>query len=128
MNYAFANCYSLASINIPNASKIGSCAFSSCTGLVWASFPKCSSFYSSAFYGCAKLESLYLFCYSIPNLAINAFYATPLSSSKYLGHFGSIYVRESLYSSYITATNWRYYSSRIVSMTDEEIAALDAAQ
>jgi len=51
---------------------------------------------------------------------INAFVDTPISTrtDSTGGVQGSIFVPESLYSSYIAATNWATYSARFVSMTD----------
>lgn len=50
----------------------------------------------------------------IPSIGTNIFAYTPMSSSSYLGYFGSIYVPASLLASYKTATYWSQYSSRMV--------------
>ena len=57
---------------------------------------------------------------------INAFTSTPISNytTSTGGVYGSIYVPESLYSSYIASTNWVTYSDRFVSLTSTEIASL----
>ena len=49
-------------------------------------------------------------------LNTNAFNATPISTytASTGGVYGSIYVPESLYDSYIVSTNWITYSSRFV--------------
>lgn len=74
-----------------------------------------------AFVGCRSLMSLYLLGSVVTLAATAAFQSTPLSLSTYTGSFGSIFVPESLYSSYLTRTYWSAYSSRFVSMTDTEI-------
>ena len=45
----------------------------------------------------------------------SAFYSTPIGGySAEAGTYGSIYVPSSLVASYKAATNWTYFSSRIV--------------
>lgn len=141
---AFAGCKSLFSVLFPVCTSIGAYAFQSCNpNLRSASFPACTNIsswafafcsslntlrfgysgsastaniYQSAFTGCQKLVSLYLLADAVYNLQnINAFSSTPMSSS------GIIYVKESLYDTYISATNWVTYSARIVSLTDTEV-------
>lgn len=51
---------------------------------------------------------------SVVSIGTTIFYNTPMSSSTYLGYFGSIYVPSSLLNSYKTATNWTFYSNRMV--------------
>ena len=53
---------------------------------------------------------------------------TPMYYSTYTGSFGSIFVKSSMRDAFVAATNWSTYASRIVGLTDEEIAALDAAE
>ena len=116
---AFWSCSSLSYISIPNCSYISGFAFQYCSNLSYISLPNCSYIGNNAFYSCTKLESIYVLSTSIPILYnINAFISTPLSQSSYLGYFGSIYVLSSLVDSFKTATNWSYYSSRIVAYTN----------
>ncbi len=145
----FMNNGDLTSVSIPNATTIGSHAFSSCASLPLVSFTKAQTIGISAFFGCTSLStaifsyesatggmlngsafskccnllSLYLFggFYQLSN--VNAFTSTPISNytTSTGGVYGSIFVPESLYSSYISATNWTTYSDRIVSLTDAQI-------
>ena len=149
-SYAFYNCYSLASISFPICENIGHSAFVNCSSLTEANFPECTYISSSAFLGCKSLtvisfpkcasiighafsscyalESVYFLGSSVPFLSVTyAFSSTPLILSSYLGHFGSIFVRQSLLESFLSAANWNSFSLRFVGLTDEEIAALDAS-
>lgn len=56
--YAFVNCTSLKTVNLPSCSHIGAQAFQSCTSLTTASFETCISIASSAFQGCKNLTSI----------------------------------------------------------------------
>ena len=112
---AFGNCSSLATISFPNATNIGSSAFTLCSSLSVASFPKATVIGSRAFYSCVSLSAVYLTGSSLVSLQNStAFLQTPISSSSYLGYFGSIYVPNSLLANYKTATNWSLYSDRFV--------------
>ena len=114
--YAFSNCNSLTTAGFPKATSIGNGALYSCRNLTTASFPKATSIGSYAFAYCYNLKSLYLTGSSICKLsASNAFSSTPIGGySSYAGVYGSIYVPASLLTSYKTATNWTYFSSRFV--------------
>ena len=52
LNFAFDNCYSLASINLPNVTKIGSSSFSSCSALETLNLPNVTTIASSSFSRC----------------------------------------------------------------------------
>ena len=122
---AFQDCRSLTAVSFPACTHIGSYVFYNCSSLTAASFPACVSVGASTFRGCYHLESAYFFGTSVPTLGANAFTSTPIGGySASLGRYGSVFVRESLYSAFITATNWSSIASRIVSMTDAEIEAL----
>lgn len=135
---AFANCSKVTSISIPNCTTIEDYAFNSCTELTsitvlndsltlcefcycsslsYVAAPNCTYIANSVFYSCPALGILdFTGVQSIPQLtSTNAFVITPISGSSYLGRFGSIYVPASLYSDWITTTNWTVYSSRITS-------------
>lgn len=149
---AFASCTNLSHVNLPNVVNAGGGpaaggAFTSCESLKTASMPKidaartnlfasCPSFESfvlqigsyiatGAFYNTA-LMSLYLLSTSIvtlSNTATRCFGSSPIMIP--IGEtYGSIFVPASLYSSYLTRANWSDISARIVSMTDEQFAAL----
>ena len=115
-NYAFYNCTSLATASFPVCTTISSNAFANCNALATANFPECTSIGSYAFEFCFNLKSLYLTGSSICTLsASNAFTSTPIGGySTSAGTYGSIYVPASLLTSYKTATNWTYFSSRFV--------------
>lgn len=127
----FAGCRMLPSVHFPVCSYITANTFSTCSALSMAVFGEnangtASYIASSAFRNCRSLLSLYLLDTKMFTLSSrNAFYSTPISNyTTYTGGvYGSIFVRESLYASYIAATNWAYFSSRFVSMTDSEITA-----
>lgn len=111
---AFYNCNSLNNVNFSTCEYIGSSAFTSCKNITIISFPKCISIGAYAFYNCNKLVSAYFMGSSIPSVGTTIFGNTPMSSTAYLGYYGSIYVPASLLASYKTATNWVTYSNRMV--------------
>lgn len=86
--------------------KIGDCAFKLCSKIHTFSFPNISQIGNYAFERCSILRSLYLMGDTVCNLiASNAFTSVPRAQI-------TIYVPSSLISSYKTATNWTYFSSR----------------
>ena len=106
---AFYYCNNLTTISFPQCTSIDKYAFYSCQALPIASFPQCTSIGSWAFCYCKKLSSIYLLASQVCSLAAsNAFNNTSIKSNT-----GSIFVPASLVSSYKTATNWTYFSSRI---------------
>ena len=141
---AFYGCFKLTSVNFPKVTQIGAAAFNLCTSLTSATFPKVSSIGMNAFNGCRSLTSVILggqqtregkivstafsYCYNLTDLHLqgsylysldhsNAFSSTPIEGyTASAGKYGSIYVPASLYSQYISATNWTYFSSRFVSV------------
>ena len=138
---AFKDCTSLQNISFPVMSIANQSAFMACTSLSIVDFPKCKTIGSQAFMGCTDLKTIsfpmgsaissqafqktgilsaYFLGSSIPTLtSTNVFSSTPIASGS-----GHIFVRESLYSSWIAASKWATYASAIVSMTDAEIEAL----
>jgi hypothetical protein len=98
---AFAHC-GLKTASFPECTTIGSRAFDGCGKLSSLSFPKCTTIENEAF--CSALQSLYLMGSSICNLL----YVGAIDRS-----YTNIYVPKSLLTSYKTATNWTYLSSRI---------------
>lgn len=139
-NYAFNACSSLQSISFPNCTRIGDQGFYNCINLQIVSFPKCSYVSYQAFYGCSSLSiasfpncevfgagvfsrcfnlvSLYLNnVSSVPTFGTYMFNSTPIGGySTYAGRYGSIFVPSSLYAEFTTATSWKAYSARMVSI------------
>ena len=115
-NYAFSQCTSLTTASFPETTTIGNSAFCSCSKLRTVSFPEATTIGNNAFYRCINLKSLYLTGSSMCTLsASNAFTSTPIGGySTSAGTYGSIYVPASLLTSYQSATNWTYFSSRFV--------------
>ena len=115
-NSAFYSCYSLTTASFPKATTIGGYAFIDCSNLTTASFPQATTIGSYAFRYCYYLKSLYLTGSSLCTLSnSNAFTSTPVGG--YSGSaktYGSIYVPASLLTTYQSATNWTYFSSRFV--------------
>ena len=113
----FYDCSKMTLINLPSCTSIGNSAFYSCKALSLASIGKCAFIGQSAFRYCYNLVSLYLGGSSVATLSnSNAFTSTPIGGySTSAGRYGSIYVPASLLSSYKTAANWSYFSSRIFS-------------
>jgi hypothetical protein len=115
-NSVFEYCSKLTTASFPVATTIGNSAFRNCYSLTIASFPLVTTIGTSTFSNCYNLKSLYLTGSSICALAnSNAFAATPIGGyTLSAGTYGSIYVPTSLLTSYKTATNWTYFSSRFV--------------
>lgn len=148
---AFSSCVSLATISFPVCTSIGSSAFASCSKLTIANFPSCKSIYGYAFYACSSLAtvsfpkcttitgysifrtctrllSAYFLGSNVPTLGNSSIFAvTPIAgyTDATGGVLGSIFVRASMLSAFKSATNWVYFSSRMVGLTDAEIAALE---
>ena len=113
----FRNCQSLSEIVLPSCSRIAENAFQYCTKLSTVSLPVCKNISVSAFKEARMLLSLYLLSPSVCTLQnSNVFLSTPIagSTSYTSGVYGSIFVPMSLLSSYKSATNWTYFSSRFV--------------
>ena len=116
---AFAECNNLVNVSLPNVQSIYAYAFYMEGKLSEISLPKINTIHSSAFAFCTKLVSVNLIgVSSVPDLLYsNAFRSTPIDGySAQAGKYGSIYVPSSLYTAFTTATNWSYFSSRMVSV------------
>ena len=111
--YAFAGCSSLQSISLPNVTRFLERPFSFCLELSYVYFGKPFVPYSYAFYQCPKLETVVLDTPSVFGFGA-LFSGTPMNASSYLGHYGSIYVRESLLSSFISSNPT--FSSRFAAL------------
>ena len=112
----FKGCTYLTVASFPVCATIGSSAFASCYSLTTASFPVCTTIYNGAFAKCYNLKSLYLTGSGVCQLFNSSTFAsTPIGGySKSAGTYGQIYVPSSLVASYKAATNWTYFSSRIM--------------
>ena len=122
-NNAFDCCFSLTTVSFPVCTSIGNFAFYNCSSLTTVSFPVCTSIGNGAFTRCHDLKSLYLTGSSLCTLSnSNAFSSTPIGGySASAGAYGSIYVPASLLTSYQTATNWTYFSSRFAAFEDGDV-------
>ena len=120
---AFTNCALLSYISIPNASFISGQAFTNCFALTSISLPKCTNMSTYIFSSCSNLMSVYLFGSVVPSIAQYTFALSPMSTSVN-GVYGSIYVKASMYNSFLANSIWSKYSARIVSLTDAQIALL----
>ena len=105
--YAFEECVKLKSAEFQNCQTVSDSAFLNCTELRAMTFPVCSYIGYSAFAGCRKLSVLTLLSESVVSLKYSPVRIFTVSSSM------SIFVPESLVSSYKTDTNWRTVSSWI---------------
>lgn len=107
----------LTDVNLFNVSIISNNAFNLCENISIAYMPETVSISTFVFGNCNKLEYVILLKSSC-KLGDYAFDKTPMSSTSYLGHYGSIYVPASFVSSYKISYGWSNYSSRITSITD----------
>ena len=124
---AFFNCTTIAYVYAPALRLAYSGVFKTRNRLNTVILSSCSVVGSSCFSGCTRLLSLYLLSTAVCKLSnINAFLSTPISTYTTAtgGVRGSIFVRASLYATYIASTNWVNYSARFVSLTDAEIAQI----
>ena len=114
--YAFVHCSSLTSVSFPACTTISNYSFSACSSLTSINLPACTTIGFSAFQRAYNLTSLTLGASTVCILSgSNAFSSTPIGGySASAGTYGSIYVPASLLTSYQTATNWTYFSSRFV--------------
>ena len=136
-NYAFRNCYSLASVVIPSGvTSIGDYTFDYCHSLASVVIPSgVTSIGRNAFSNCYSLASVVIpsgvtsigisafsYCYGMAYYDFRASKSVPTVSNT--NAFASIpsdckiVVPDSLYSSWITATNWSTYASNIVKASE----------
>lgn len=115
-NYALARCSVIKTINLPACQTIGVSAFRENLKLTTVSIPAAKSIPAGTFSKCFNLKSLYLTGSVLCTLAnSNAFASTPIGGySASAKAYGSIYVPASMLASYQAATNWTYFSSRMV--------------
>lgn len=112
-SYSFNGCSALTKVSLFDNMDLMSYAFCNCYSLTYIKL-KCDSIAASAFTGCASMK-VYDFtpCTYVPTLAnANAFNSIPSDCQ--------IVVRDSLYDSWIAATNWSTYASQIIKKSDYE--------
>lgn len=115
-NYAFNTCTVLTDVSAPSLKILNNSAFSNCYSLATISLPAATTISQGVFMKCYNLKSLYLTGSTICELKnSNAFTSTPIGGySTSAGTYGSIYVPASMLASYKAATNWTYFSNRMV--------------
>lgn len=106
-NSAFQDCTFLNQISFPTCTTIGDYAFYGCQTLQKATFPKCETIGHYAFYNCPSLTRLYLLGSKVVTLGVNSLGDNILS----------VYVPQSLVTTYKTTNNWSNYTNKIVGYT-----------
>ena len=106
---AFRNCGNLSSVSLPNVVRMSGYCFANCVSLQTISLPNCSYVSRNAFWGCTNLKTIYMG--TARSVVATMTHSNALSSCTALQ---SIYVPASLVDAYKTASNWSYYSSKIV--------------
>ena len=111
-DYAFSNCYSLASITIPEGvTSIGSNAFSNCSSLTSITIPESvTSISSYAFYNCSGMR-YYDFTASASVPALSNTYAFNGIQSDC-----QMLIPAALYDEWSAATNWATYAKYMVAV------------
>ena len=106
---AFRNCANLTTVSMPKCSYVGSQCFFHCDSLTTISLPACTTLYDYAFRNCANLKTIYMG--TARSVVATMTQSNALSDCSALQ---SIYVPASLVDAYKKASNWSYYSSKIV--------------
>jgi hypothetical protein len=136
-SFAFSYCYSLARVVIPQGvTSISNNAFSYCYSLSSIVIPdSVTSIGKSAFYYCHSLTIIvipqnvtsigndtFFSCYGMAYYDFRASIAVPTLSStsvfEYIPSDCKIVVPDSLYDTWIAATNWSTYASKIVKASE----------
>lgn len=107
--------YVLRELNLPSVVTINGSGVASCTALKKVTLGSITNLAASAFNGCSSLETVIItqdesVC-TLQNR--NAFNGSKIASGT-----GKIYVPDSLYDSYLTATNWSTYAAQIKPMSE----------
>ena len=130
-NYAFQSCSLLQTVSLPVCTSFGWSVFQYCSSLQTVSFPACTFVGYGVFEHCYSLQTVSLpVCSNVSNYAFRycsslsvAYIGTSIDTVCVLGGSNafykcpaltSIYVPASLVESYKAATNWTYYSDKIV--------------
>ena len=114
VSYAFYNCYSLASVVIPNnVTSIGNNAFYNCYSLASVVIPNnVTSIGNNALNSCTSLAILDFRTHtSVPTLSNTNAFSSFASDCK-------IVVPDALYDTWIAATNWSTYASKIIKASE----------
>lgn len=112
---AFSHCIALKSVNIPNATSIEQNAFYNCRALTTIDLPNATAIGKSAFEQCIALKSVILRATSVCSLDSYVFNHTPIATSTTEGF---IYVNDDLVEEYKVATNWTTYASKIKPLSE----------
>lgn len=108
-DYAFRYCGILSSVSLPNVVRMSGYCFANCVSLQTISLPNCSYVSRYAFWNCTNLKTIYMG--TARSVVATMTQSNALSDCSALQ---SIYVPASLVDSYKKASNWSYYSSKIV--------------
>ena len=108
-DYAFRYCGNLSSVSLPNVVRMSGYCFANCVSLQTISLPKCSYVSRYAFWNCTNLKTIYMG--TARSVVATMTQSNALSDCSALQ---SIYVPASLVDAYKKASNWSYYSSKIV--------------
>lgn len=108
-DYAFRNCGILSYVSLPNVVRMSGYCFAKCVSLQTISLPNCSYVSRYAFWNCTNLKTIYMGT-ALSTVATMT-HSNALSNCSALQ---SIYVPASLVDAYKSASNWSYYSSKIV--------------
>lgn len=108
-DYAFRYCGNLSSVSLPNVVRMSGYCFANCVSLQTISLPKCSYVSRYAFWSCTNLKTIYMG--TARSVVATMTQSNALSDCSALQ---SIYVPASLVDAYKSASNWSYYSSKIV--------------
>ena len=121
-DYALGSCSKLQSAVFSLCKSISSRAFYGCSALSMVSFPNVTYIGSSVFYNCNSLVSLYFLTSTVPTVS-GTYQTFPTTVYTTTGS-GQIFVKESLYNSFISASVWSQVKTHIISLTDSEINEL----
>lgn len=108
--YMFQRCPNLSEAYLPATPTLDYSAFSGCGNLRRVYLSACKWIESNAFIGIASLSSLYLAGSSVCEIASTTIYWPK-----------SVYVLTSMYDEYVTHSLWASMSSRLVSLTTEQM-------
>ena len=111
---AFVGCSDLLTVKLPACTTIGSGAFLSCRSLTTVDLSACTIIYNYAFQDCSQLTTLILRASSVATLVnSNVFSNTPIANGA-----GYICVPPDWIASYQNATNWTYFSRKIIALVE----------
>lgn len=110
--YAFSSCKSLTRVDISFVTNIGNSAFRNASGLVNVKLSSATTIGTYVFYNCTALQVVdFRSATQVPTLSnINAFNSVP-TSCKFI-------IPDSLYDSWIVATNWVSYANKIIKASE----------